>query len=120
MKSIQKAAVSFILFFTLIFSQVGFALAETDLFSDMGEETATETAFAAGEYVIPADTDNRMFYLVQDEEGRKNVTLKVENGVMKVTFALTGTGYDSLRLGTVEEAMAADPSEYVKYEERDG
>lgn len=120
MRSIQKAAVSFILFFTLIFSQVGFALAETDLFSDMGEETATEAAFADGEYVIPADTDNRMFYLVQDEEGRKNVTLKVENGVMKVTFALTGTGYDYLRLGTVEEAMAADPSEYVKYEEAGG
>lgn len=120
MRSIQKAAVSFILFFTLIFSQVGFALAETDLFSDMGEETATETAFADGEYVIPADTDNRMFYLVQDEEGRKNVTLKVENGVMRVTFALTGTGYDYLRLGTVEEAMAADPSAYVKYEEADG
>lgn len=120
MRSIQKAAVSFILFFTLIFSQVGFALAETDLFSDMGEEAATETAFADGEYVIPADTDNRMFYLVQDEEGRKNVTLKVENGVMRVTFALTGTGYDYLRLGTVEEAMAADPSEYVKYEKADG
>ncbi|MGN0719137.1 MAG: hypothetical protein ACI4LQ_04935 [Anaerovoracaceae bacterium] len=120
MKSIQKAAVSFILFFTLIFSQVGFALAETDLFSGTGEETTPETVFADGEYVIPADTDNRMFYLVQDDEGRKNVTLKVENGVMKVTFALTGTGYDFLRLGTVEEAMAADPSEYVQYEERDG
>lgn len=120
MRSIQKAAVSFILFFTLIFSQVGFALAETDLFSDTGEETAAEAAFADGEYVIPADTDNRMFYLVQDEEGRKNVKLKVEDGVMKVTFALTGTGYDYIRLGTVEEAMAADPSEYVKYEEAGG
>ena len=82
MKSIQKAAVSFILFFTLIFSQVGFALAETDLFSGTGEETTPETVFADGEYVIPADTDNRMFYLVQDDEGGKNVTLKVENGVM--------------------------------------
>ena len=109
MKSIKKFAISFILFITLILSQVGLAYAQTDLFSNED-----------GEYVLPADTDNRMFYLVQDETGKKNVKLKVENGVMKVTFALTGTGYDYLWLGTAEEAAAADPSEYAEYEEIDG
>lgn len=109
MRRIKMFAVSFILFFTLIFSQVGLAYAETGLF--FNED---------GEYVVPADTDNRMFYLVQDEAGNKNVKLKVENGVMKVTFALTGTGYDYLRLGTAEEAVAADSSEYISYEEIDG
>lgn len=109
MKSIKMFAISFILFITLMLSQVGLAYAQTDLFSNED-----------GEYVLPADTDNRMFYLVQDEAGNKNVKLKVENGVMKVTFALTGTGYDYLRLGTIEEAAAADPSEYTGYEEIDG
>lgn len=109
MKSIKMFAISFILFITLMLSQVGLAYAQTGLF--FNED---------GEYVVPADTDNRMFYLVQDEAGNKNVKLKVENGVMKVTFALTGTGYDYLRLGTIEEAAAADPSEYTGYEEIDG
>ena len=109
MKSIKMFAISFILFITLMLSQVGLAYAQTDLFSNED-----------GEYVLPADTDNRMFYLVQDEAGNKNVKLKVENGVMKVTFALTGTGYDYLRLGTIEEAAATDPSEYTGYEEIDG
>ena len=109
MKSIKKFAISFILFITLILSQVGLAYAQTDLFSNED-----------GEYVLPADTDNRMFYLVQDETGNKTVKLKVQDGVMKVTFALTGTGYDYLRLGTAEEAAAADPSEYTGYEEIDG
>lgn len=109
MKSIKMFAISFILFITLMLSQVGLAYAQTDLFSNED-----------GKYVLPADTDNRMFYLVQDEAGNKNVKLKVENGVMKVTFALTGTGYDYLRLGTIEEAAAADPSEYTGYEEIDG
>ena len=109
MKSIKMFAISFILFITLMLSQVGLAYAQTGLF--FNED---------GEYVVPADTDNRMFYLVQDEAGNKNVKLKVENGVMKVTFALTGTGYDYLRLGTAEEAVAADSSEYISYEEIDG
>ena len=109
MKGIKMFAISFILFITLILSQVGLAYAQTDLFSNED-----------GEYVLPADTDNRMFYLVQDETGNKTVKLKVEKGVMKVTFALTGTGYDYLRLGTIEEAAAADPSEYTGYEEIDG
>ena len=109
MKGIKKFAISFILFITLILSQVGLAYAQTDLFSNED-----------GEYVLPADTDNRMFYLVQDETGNKTVKLKVEKGVMKVTFALTGTGYDYLWLGTAEEAAAADPSEYTGYEEIDG
>ena len=70
---------------------------------------------ADGTYMVRADTDNRMFYLMPDSKNQKTAYLVKKNGKMTVTITLTGRGYDYLYMGTTEEAEKAKPSSWSKF-----
>lgn len=73
-----------------------------------------------GIWRVHSDTDNRMFYIVQDENGNKMSGLIVDGDSLTATITLTGTGYDYLYMGTVEEAEKANRSDWVPYKEVNG
>lgn len=67
-----------------------------------------------GTYDIKVDSSSSMFRIVKAE-------LTVKNGEMSAVLTLSGTGYLKLFMGTGEQAVAADESEYVPYaEDEDG
>ena len=87
MKKKIPAVFAVLLALTLTISQVVCAFAETAAQTDA-------IAFADGTYTVPADTDQRMFYIVSDETNGRTATLTVKDGQKTATFSLTGTGYD--------------------------
>lgn len=67
-----------------------------------------------GTYDISVITDSSMFKVTKCE-------LTVKDGQMSAVFTLSGTGYERIFMGTGEEALAADPSEYAEaVEDADG
>ena len=78
-------------------------------------QDTTQDKLADGTYKVISDTDNRMFYIPLDAKGKKYTILKKENGKLQITMALTGTGYDALYLGTMEEADKASKDKWIKF-----
>lgn len=78
-------------------------------------QDTTQDKLADGTYKVISDTDNRMFYIPLDAKGKKYTILKKKNGKLQITMALTGTGYDALYLGTIEEADKASKDKWIKY-----
>ena len=107
----------------LIFTQqaAAFATGEETILS--GETQISQTAaapLADGTYSIPAETDQRMFYLVSDEDGKRTARLTVTGGQMTATFSLTGSGYDKLYMGKAEGAPNAEAALLSAYTVVDG
>lgn len=63
-----------------------------------------------GEYDVVVSSSSTMFKI-------EKCTLKVENGSMTAVMTMGGKGYLYLYPGTGEEAVDADESEYISYEE---
>lgn len=63
-----------------------------------------------GTYPVVMVSSSSMFKIVDSE-------LTVENGEMSVVMTMSGTSYLYLFMGTGEEAVAADESEYIPYVE---
>ena len=63
-----------------------------------------------GTYTIEVDSSSSMFRIV-------NAELTVKDGEMSAVLTLGGTGYLKLFMGTGEEAVAADESEYADFVE---
>ena len=67
-------------------------------------------ALKDGTYPIEAESSSSMFRIVRAE-------LTVKDGSMKAAVTLGGKGYLKLFMGTGEEALAADPSQYIGFSE---
>lgn len=65
-----------------------------------------------GTYDIHVDSSSSMFNIVKAE-------LTVKDGQMSAVLTLSGTGYLMLFMGTGQEAVEADQSEYIPYVEND-
>lgn len=65
-----------------------------------------------GEYSINVDSSSSMFKITECK-------LKVEEDTMTATLTMSGTAYTKLYLGTGSQAVAADESSYVSYEENE-
>ena len=113
MKKKMTAVFAAFLALTLTISQAAFAFAETT-------ESAEFPAFADGTYTIPAETDQRMFYLVSDSTEGRTAKLTVKDGQMTAAFSLTGTGYDKAYMGKAEDAADADDSQISGYTVQEG
>lgn len=83
----------------------------------IGQESAVPVpgyALKDGTYPIEAESSSSMFRIVRAE-------LTVKDGSMKAAVTLGGRGYLKLFMGTGEEALDADPSQYIGFsEEADG
>ncbi len=64
-----------------------------------------------GTYDITVDSSSSMFNIVEAE-------LTVKDGSMYAVMTMGGTGYLKLFMGTAEEAVEADESQYIPYEEK--
>lgn len=111
----KKMTAVFAVFLTLILtiSQAVSVFAET-------ADQQADNAFADGTYTIPAETDQRMFYIVSDEGSGRTAVLTVKDGQMTATFSLTGTGYDKAYMGKVEDVTDADASQISGYTVQNG
>ena len=79
-----------------------------------GEEPVYGYMLHDGTYDIEVKSSSSMFKIVSCE-------LTVENGDMTAVMTLGGKGYLKLFMGTGEEAVAADESEYIEFvEDSDG
>ena len=75
----------------------------------IGQESAVPVpgyALKDGTYPIEAESSSSMFRIVRAE-------LTVKDGSMKAAVTLGGKGYLKLFMGTGEEALDADPSQYI-------
>lgn len=111
----KKMTAVFAVFLTLILtiSQAVSVFAET-------ADQQADDAFADGTYTIPAETDQRMFYIVSDEGRGRTAVLTVKDGQMTAAFSLTGTGYDKAYMGKVEDVTDADASQISGYTVQNG
>lgn len=111
----KKMTAVFAVFLTLILtiSQAVSVFAET-------ADQQADGAFADGTYTIPAETDQRMFYIVSDEGSGRTAVLTVKDGQMTAAFSLTGTGYDKAYMGKVEDVTDADASQISGYTVQNG
>lgn len=66
-----------------------------------------------GEYDIEVDSSSSMFNITACK-------LTVSEGKMTAVMTMGGTGYKYIYMGTGEDAVKADESEYINYEEVDG
>lgn len=79
----------------------------------IGQESAVPVpgyALKDGTYPIEAESSSSMFRIVRAE-------LTVKDGSMKAAVTLSGKGYLKLFMGTGEEALDADPSQYIGFSE---
>ena len=74
------------------------------------KQTATENTLEDGQYFIDVDSSSSMFRIV-------SAVLTVEDGDMSVAMTLSGHGYLRLFLGTGEEALQAEESDFYYFEE---
>lgn len=74
----------------------------------------------AGVYKVITATDDRMFYIQEDDQGRKLSLLTIDKSGMEATITLTGQGYDYLYMGTIEEAGKASKSSLSKFKSTKG
>lgn len=111
----KKMTAVFAVFLTLILtiSQAVSVFAET-------ADQQADDAFADGTYTIPAETDQRMFYIVSDEGSGRTAVLTVKDGQMTAAFSLTGTGYDKAYMGKVEDVTDAEASQISGYTVQNG
>lgn len=111
----KKMTAVFAVFLTLILtiSQAVSVFAET-------ADQQADDAFADGTYTIPAETDQRMFYIVSDKGSGRTAVLTVKDGQMTAAFSLTGTGYDKAYMGKVEDVTDADASQISGYTVQNG
>lgn len=111
----KKMTAVFAVFLTLILtiSQAVSVFAET-------ADQQADDAFADGTYTIPAETDQRMFYIISDEGSGRTAVLTVKDGQMTAAFSLTGTGYDKAYMGKVEDVTDADASQISGYTVQNG
>lgn len=111
----KKMTAVFAVFLTLILtiSQAVSVFAET-------ADQQADDAFTDGTYTIPAETDQRMFYIVSDEGSGRTAVLTVKDGQMTAAFSLTGTGYDKAYMGKVEDVTDADASQISGYTVQNG
>ena len=72
------------------------------------EEPVTADQLQDGHYEINVESSSSMFRVVKCE-------LIVENGEMKAVMTMSGKGYGKLFMGTGEEALKADESEYIPF-----
>ena len=73
-------------------------------------EAPVEGVPADGTYTTTTDTNNGMFKVI-------NTKLTVENGKMTALITLSGTGYDYLYLGTGEEAVVQEKSQWIEWKD---
>lgn len=134
MKKKMTAVFAVFLTLTLTISQAVSAFAETgenllfsqdsskaDTTSEISEQQEDDdTTFKDGSYIISAETDQRMFYIVSDGNDGRIAKLTVKNGQMTAAFSLTGTGYDKAYMGKAEDAASADASQISGYTVQNG
>ena len=65
-----------------------------------------------GVYDITVDSSSRMFHITSCE-------LTVQDGKMSTVMTMSGTGYLYVFMGTGEQAVQADESEYIGFEQTD-
>ena len=65
-----------------------------------------------GVYDITVDSSSRMFHITSCE-------LTVQDGKMSAVMTMSGTGYLYVFMGTGEQAVQADESEYIGFEQTD-
>ena len=65
-----------------------------------------------GVYDITVDSSSRMFHITSCE-------LTVQDGKMSAVMTMSGTGYLYVFMGTGEQAVQTDTSEYIEFEETD-
>ncbi len=94
-------------------------LSNTSAASQASDQQA-DSAFADGTYTIPAETDQRMFYIVSDDSNGRTASLTVKDGQMTAAFSLTGSGYDKAYMGKAEDAASADVSKISGYTVQNG
>ncbi|MDO4175226.1 MAG: hypothetical protein Q4D42_10735, partial [Eubacteriales bacterium] len=75
-----------------------------------GMEPITGDQIKDGTYDITVDSSSQMFRITA-------CTLTVENGEMTATMTMGGTGYLYVFMGTGEQAVKADSSEYIPFSE---
>ena len=63
-----------------------------------------------GQYEIDVDSSSSMFRIVK-------AVLTVEDGKMSAVLTLSGKGYGKLFMGTGEEAVLAESSSYIPFQE---
>ena len=130
----KKMTVVFAVFLTLTLtiSQAVSAFAETGGNGSLSQvlsnasaasqasDQQADSAFADGTYTIPAETDQRMFYIVSDDSNGRTASLTVKDGQMTAAFSLTGSGYDKAYMGKVEDVTDADASQISGYIVKNG
>ena len=130
----KKMTVVFAVFLTLTLtiSQAVSAFAETEGNGSLSQVLSNasaasqasnqqaDSAFADGTYTIPAETDQRMFYIVSDDSNGRTASLTVKDGQMTAAFSLTGSGYDKAYMGKVEDVTDADASQISGYTVQNG
>lgn len=77
-----------------------------------GMEPITGDEVKDGVYDVTVDSSSSMFNITECE-------LTVKNGEMTAVMTMGGTGYLYVFMGTGEEAVKADQSEYIPFEEPD-
>ena len=87
-------------------------MAEVEDVVEDGMVPVTADEINDGVYEITVDSSSSMFNIVSCE-------LTVEDGSMTAVMTMSGTGYRYLYMGTGEEAVDADESEYIPYEENE-
>lgn len=75
-----------------------------------GMTPITADDVADGTYEVTVESSSSMFRIEKAE-------LTVQDGQMSAVLTLGGTGYLKLYMGTGAEAAAADPADYIDYEE---
>jgi sirohydrochlorin cobaltochelatase len=76
-----------------------------------GMEPVYGSDIADGTYQITVDSSSAMFRIT-------NCELKVKDGKMTAKMTMGGTGYLYVYMGTGEEAVKADETDYIPYEEQ--
>ena len=88
------------------------AHAESDAASSKAEQSASAEPgdSTAGKATVAADTSDSMFKIT-------DCTLAVSDDSMSAVMTMSGTGYLYLFMGTGKEAVSANESDYISYEE---
>ena len=78
-----------------------------------GMQALTADGIKEGAYDINVDSSSSMFKITECK-------LTVLNGEMTAKMTMSGTGYESLYMGTAEQAAAADAAERIPFTEENG
>ena len=85
-------------------------MAAPEQVGEEGKEPINGEQVNDGVYDITVDSSSRMFHITSCE-------LTVQDGKMSAVMTMSGTGYLYVFMGTGEQAVQADESEYIGFEQ---